>query len=568
MPKHHLFRHSLSLRTVNLFVLLALAGSAGAQTPPATASTSDTGPASSNVAASTALPSQLQDFGAYVDSARKTFDVPGIAVAIVKDGKVVMEQGFGLREIGKQDKVDAHTLFAIASNTKAFTAAALQQLAEAGKLKMDDRVIDHLPWFRMSDPYVTHEMRIRDLLAHRSGLSLGAGDLLYWPPTSYTTKEVVEHLRYVPIKNGFRSGYAYDNILFSVATLVIEQASGQSYADYVRTHLFQPVGMDESLIDKTYLKPGMDVAMGHARANFKDLEPVPPMAWLNDPGAGGIYASVHDLAKWMNVQLAGGVLPGPGKDGKPARLFSEDSQQQMWSMLTPITIKQPPIPELAPLTPHFYGYGESWFLSDYRNQRLVWHTGGWPGMVSRITLVPELHLGVVVLTNQESGAAFNAVTYRVLDAYLNPTQKTNWVAVYDKAVKQAESKADGSFATHEKARDKNGKPSLPLAQYAGTYRDPWYGDVIISNEGGKLRLRFSKTAQLIGTLSPWQHDTFTVRWDDRALNADAFISFSLDMDGHIREARMEPISPLTDFSFDFQDLRLAPVKAESPETAE
>ena len=268
------------------------------------------------------LPAQLQDFGAYVDSARKTFDVPGIAVAIVKDGKVVMEQGFGLREIGKPDKVDAHTLFAIASNTKAFTAASLQQLAEAGKLKMDDRVIDHLPWFRMSDPYVTHEMRIRDLLAHRSGLSLGAGDLLYWPPTSYTTKEVVERLRHVPIKNGFRSGYAYDNILFAVATLVIEQASGQSYADYVRDHLFEPVGMDESLIDKTYLKPGMDYAMGHAKFDFKDLKTVPPMAWLNDPGAGGIYASVHDLAKWMNVQLAGGVLPTTDKDGKPQRFFS------------------------------------------------------------------------------------------------------------------------------------------------------------------------------------------------------------------------------------------------------
>ena len=564
MPKTF-SRPTLSLGTVSLFVLLALAGSASAQTPPAPVA-SDAGAASTTINSSAALPSQLQDFGAYVDSARKTFDVPGIAVAIVKDGKVVMEQGFGLREIGKPDKVDAHTLFAIASNTKAFTAAALQQLAEQGKLKMDDRVIDHLPWFRMSDPYVTHEMRIRDLLAHRSGLSLGAGDLLYWPPTSYTTKEVVERLRDVPIKNGFRSGYAYDNILFAVATLVIEQTSGQSYADYVRTHLFQPVGMDESLIDKTYLKPGMDVATGHARANFENLEPVPPMAWLNDPGAGGIYASVHDLAKWMNVQLAGGVLPGPEKDGKPARLFSEDSQQQMWSMLTPITINKPPIPELAPLTPHFYGYGESWFLSDYRNQRLVWHTGGWPGMVSRITLVPELHLGVVVLTNQESGAAFNAVTYRVLDAYLKSSQPagaalTDWVAVYDKAVKQAESKSDTSFATHEKDRDKNSKPSLALAKYAGTYRDPWYGDVIISNEGGKLRLRFSKTAQLIGTLSPWQHDTFTVRWDDRDLNADAFISFSLDMDGHIREVRMEPISPLTDFSFDFQDLRLTPINA-------
>jgi CubicO group peptidase (beta-lactamase class C family) len=552
----------LSLCLAVCCALFVFAGSVGAQAPAAVPASL---PISTHDIVQPMLPAQLQDFGAYVDSARKTFDVPGIAVAIVKDGKVVMEQGFGLREIGKPDPVDAHTLFAIASNTKAFTAASLQQLAEQGKLKMDDRVIDHLPWFRMSDPYVTHEMRIRDLLAHRSGLSLGAGDLLYWPPTSYTTKEVVERLRNVPIKNSFRSNYAYDNILFAVATLVIEQVSGQSYADYVREHIFQPVGMDESLIDKTYLKPGMNVAIGHAKANFKDLEPVPPMAWLNDPGAGGIYASAHDLAKWMNVQLAGGVLLTKDADGKPARLFSEDSQQQMWSMLTPITIGKPPIPELAPLTPHFYGYGESWFLSDYHGQRLVWHTGGWPGMVSRVTLVPELHLGVVVLTNQESGAAFNAVTYRVLDAYLNPDKKTDWVAVYDKAVKLGEAKADDSLAKHEAARDKNSKPSLPLAQYAGTYRDPWYGDVIISHENGKLRLRFSKTAQLVGTMTPWQHDTFTVRWDDRALNADAFVNFSMDMDGHIREVRMQPMSPLTDFSFDFQDLRLAPLKPAAEE---
>ncbi|HVC16514.1 MAG TPA: serine hydrolase domain-containing protein, partial [Rhodanobacter sp.] len=406
------------------------------------------------------LPTQLQDFSSYVDSARKTFDVPGIAVAIVKDGKVVMAQGFGVREIGKPGRVDEHTLFAIASNTKAFTAASLQMLAEQGKLKMDDRVIDHLPWFRMSDPYVTHEMRIRDLLAHHSGLGLGAGDLLYWPPTSYTTRDVVERLRFVPLKNGFRSGYAYDNILFAVATLVIEKASGQTYADFVREHIFQPVGMNESVIDKTYLKPGMDVAMGHARLDFKNLRPVPPMAWLNDPGAGGIYASVHDLAKWMNVQLAGGALPA-GADGKPRRLFSEDSRRQMWTMLTPIAIHPMPLPALASLAPHFYGYGEGWFLSDYRGQRLVWHTGGWPGMVSRLTLVPGLHLGVVVLTNQESSAAFNAITWRVLDAYLNPAHKTDWVAVYDKAVKLSEATADISWAKHVAARARHRKPSLP-----------------------------------------------------------------------------------------------------------
>jgi CubicO group peptidase (beta-lactamase class C family) len=408
-------------------------------------------------------------------------------------------------------------------------------------------------------------MRIRDLLAHRSGLSLGAGDLLYWPPTSYSTKEVVQRLANVPIKNGFRSGYAYDNILFAVATLVIEEASGQSYADYLREHLFKPVGMDESLVDMTGLKPGMDVATGHAKFDFKDLKPVPPMAWLNDPGAGGIYSSVHDMAKWMNVQLAGGVLPTMGTDGKPVRLFSEKSHQEMWSMLTPIRIGKPSTPELASLVPNFSGYGESWFLSDYRGKKLVWHTGGWPGMVSRVTLVPELKLGVVVLTNAESGAAFNAVTYRVLDAWLNPAQKTDWVAAYDKAVKKAEAKADESFAKHEAARDKHSKPSLALAKYAGTYRDPWYGDVIVSQENGKLRLRFSKTAQLVGTMTPWQHDTFVVRWDDRGLNADAFVNFSLDVDGRITEARMQPISPLTDFSFDFQDLRLAPV-ADKPDT--
>lgn len=545
----------LSLRLALCCALLVSATAATAQSTDAKSPP----PVSTGDLARPMLPEQLQDFGAYVDSARKTFDVPGIAVAIVKDGHVVMEQGFGLREIGKPEKVDANTLFAIASNTKAFTAAALQQLAGEGKLKMDDRVIDHLPWFRMSDAYVTNEMRIRDLLAHRSGLSLGAGDLLYWPPTSYSTKQVVQRLANVPIKNGFRSGYAYDNILFAVATLVIEEASGQSYADYVREHLFKPVGMDQSLIDMTGLKPGMDVAMGHAKLDFKDLKPVPPMAWLNDPGAGGIYSSVHDMAKWMNVQLAGGVLPTTGSDGKPQRLFSEKGHQEMWSMLTPIKIGKPSIPELAPLVPNFSGYGESWFLSDYRGQKLVWHTGGWPGMVSRVTMVPGLNLGVVVLTNAESGAAFNAVTYRVLDAYLNPDQKTDWVAAYDKAVKNSEAKADESLAKHEAARNKASKPSLALAKYAGTYRDPWYGDVIISNQNGKLRLRFSKTAQLVGTMTPWQHDTFVVRWDDRALNADAFVNFNLDVDGHITEMRMQPMSPLTDFSFDFQDLRLVPV---------
>jgi CubicO group peptidase (beta-lactamase class C family) len=537
-------RHLLAFGVTSFVVALA-------------AQAQDAAPAPS-AASTEARPPALADFDAYVDATRKQFDVPGIAVAIVKDGKIVLEMGSGVRKLGDPAKVDAHTRFAIASNTKAFTAASLAILADEKKLDMNDRVVDRLPWFQMSDPYVTREMRVRDLLAHRSGLSLGAGDLLYWPATTYTTKEVVERLRYVPITNSFRAEYAYDNILFAVAGLVIEQVSGKPWADFVRDRIFQPLGMSESITSAPdHINPGDDTAIGHAKFDFKDLKPVEPMSWNNNPSAGGIYSSVHDLSKWMTMQLAGGVYTDA--NGREQRLFSAARQKEMWSLLTPIRISEPSVPELKAAVPNFSGYGEGWFVSDYRGHKLVWHTGGWPGMVSRLTLVPDLNLGVVVLTNQESGAAFQAVTMRALDAYMD-APKTDWIAAYAASVKKAEGNADDSMKKHEADRAKGAKPSLPLDGYVGTYRDPWYGDVKVAKAGGKLVMSFTKTAQLTGTLEPWQHDTFIAHWNDRSLNGDAFVNFALDPDGKVREVRMEPVSPLTDFSFDFQDLRLAPVK--------
>lgn len=515
-------------------------------------------PASAQSAAPVETPVQLADFDAYVEGVRKQFDVPGIAVAIVKDGQVVLERGYGVREAGKATPVDAHTLFAIASNTKAFTSASLSMLADEGKLSLDDRVIDHLPWFRMVDPYITNEMRIRDLLVHRSGLGLGAGDLLFWPGTDYSTEEVARRLRDVPLTGNFRGQYAYDNILYGVAQLVIEKASGQSYEQFLRTRIFSPLGMDGTRFNSDALKPGDNVATGHAKADFKDLQPAPRLSWNNVSGAGGIYSSAHDMTQWMRMQLAGGTYTD--RHGKEQRLFSAKRQQAMWSVVTPMTISEPSVPELLPVKPNFLGYGEGWQLSDYRGRKLVWHTGGWPGMVSRLTLVPEHKLGVIVLTSQEVGAAFNAVTMRALDAFLD-APKTDWTAAYAAAVAKAQSKADDSWQKHVKARAANSQPSLPLARYADTYRDPWYGDITIKQEGGKLVMRFSHTAELVGELEHWQHDVFIVRWRERWLNADAFVSFALTPDGAIREARMEAISPLTDFSFDFHDLRLVPVKA-------
>jgi len=497
-------------------------------------------------------PAQLQQLDATVERVREQFDVPGVAVAVVKDGKVILERGWGVRELGKPEPVRADTLFAIASNTKAFTATALNLLAEEGKLEMDDKVIEHLPSFRMSDPYVTGEMRIRDLLSHRSGLSLGAGDLLFWPTTTYSNAEVVARLAKVPLKGGFRDRYAYDNILYAVAQQVIETVSGQSFDAFLQQRIFDKVGMAGTRYNADHLRPGDKAAVGHAKFDFTDLRPVPPLTWSNAAGAGGLYSSVHDMAKWMNVQLAEGRLA----DGTP--LFSEKTQQQMWQMHIPQVVPKPSVPELEAAKPNFAGYAEGWSLSDYRGQKLVWHTGGWPGQVSRLTLVPGQELGVVVLTNAESGAAFNAITMSVLDAMLDAPAH-DWVAAYAAAVAKSQDKADEGWAKHQAARDARSKPSLPLAGYAGTYSDAWYGDVFVEQKAGKLRLRFGATADLVGTMEHWKHDTFIVRWDNRSLNADAFVNFSLDPDGKVREVRMQAVSSLTDFSFDFQDLLLVPV---------
>jgi CubicO group peptidase (beta-lactamase class C family) len=369
---------------------------------------------------------------------------------------------------------------------------------------------------------------------------------------------VVERLAHVPLTNSFRAEYAYDNILFAVAGLVVEQVSGKPWADFVRDRIFVPLGMTESQTHAPdSIGPDDDIATGHAKFDFKDLKPVGPMSWNNNPSAGGIYSSVHDLSKWLTMQLDGGTYKDAS--GKEQRLFSEKRQAEMWSLITPIRIPEPSVPELKAARPNFSGYGEGWFVSDYRGHKLVWHTGGWPGMVSRVTMVPDLKLGIVVLTNQESGAAFQAVTMRALDAFTD-APKTDWIAAYAAGVKKSEGNADDSMKKHEAARMKGSKPSLPLDGYVGTYRDPWYGDVKVAKQGGKLVMSFSKTAQLTGTLEPWQHDTFVAHWNDRSLNGDAFVNFSLDPDGKIREVRMEPVSPLTDFSFDFQDLRLAPVE--------
>ena len=490
-----------------------------------------------------------------VERTRKVFEVPGIAVAVVKDGKVVLAKGYGVRQLGRPEPVTSRTLFGIASNTKIFTAAALAMLVDEGKLAWEDRVVDRLPGFQMSDPYVTREMRVRDLLCHRSGLGLGAGDLMFFPATNLTPADLLYRLRFVPLATSFRSAYAYDNVLYGVAGALLQQVSGQAWAPFIRERFFGPLGMTASRTSIRDVGPGDDVVAPHARSG-EQLVAVPHQLLDNLAPAGSIVSSVDDLAKWVQALLDQGDL-GHGK-----RLFSVEQARTLWTPLTLMPAPEPP-PALAAARAHFVTYAMGEQVQEYRGQRMVWHTGGLQGMVSRITLLPEQHLGVIVLTNQEAGAAFQAITNTVLDHYLG-APGVDWVAAYDTVAKARAAKAHDQVAQAATARDAAARPSRPLAAYAGRYRDPWYGDVLIEAKDGQLGIRFSHTPSLSGKLEPWQYDTFVARWNDRTLDADAYVTFALKPDGSVAQVKLEPVSPSTDFSYDFQDLVLTPVGSGVP----
>lgn len=496
------------------------------------------------------LPGTLANLDSYISQVMQTFRVPGIGLAIVKDGKVVVAKGYGVREIGATTPVDRQTLFGIASNTKAFTATALALLVEEGKIRWDAQVHEYLPGFLLSDPYVTRELTIRDLLVHRSGLGLGAGDLLWWPASTYDRKEIVRRLQFIPLAKSFRSAYAYDNVLYLVAGEVIEAVSGQSWEDFVRDRILVPVGMDNSVVNCSAFNNVVNIATPHAEVEGQ-VRPVLPLTSDNTNPAGGIHASAEDMAHWMIVQLDSGRL------ANGVRLFQPATTRELWGLVTPIPIRKVPA-ELAPLQSNFYGYALGFGVRDFRRYKLVTHTGGLPGYVSKVALLPEIKLGVTVLTNQESSHAFDAITYHILDKFLQ-APPFDWLAAY----KKVKAKEDSSTTIKEKstraARDSSSRPSLPLARYAGTYEDAWYGNVAISMESDKLVLRFCHTPGMVGDLEHWHYDTFFVRWRDRELRADAFVTFALTPAGTIDHAKMQAVSPATDFSFDFQDLLLKPI---------
>jgi CubicO group peptidase (beta-lactamase class C family) len=504
-----------------------------------------------------------QGFDARVEEIRAAVGVPGMAVTIVEQGRVALARGYGVRRLGDSAPVDADTIFQLGSVGKAFTTAALAVLVDRGKIAWDDPVTRHIPWFQMHDPWVTREMTVVDLLVHRSGLGLGAGDLMFVPRSTLSRAETVRRLRYIRPARSFRSGYAYDNVLYVVAGQLIEEVSGKSWERFMREDVLVPAGMRTATSDRVERRRTANRAWPHARRDGpmhgmgtqKPLDDsgqaeFDPELGQNAAPAGGVAASANDMARWIAIQLARGALPeGSG------RLFSEAASRQMWTPRVHVPISPSPGPAAA-ATPQFNGYALGWTERDYRGRRLVMHTGAVFGAQAIIVLIPERNVGFSVAINCEDGEAALGVAYELLDHYLEQP-RYDWAAAWQEVVRQRDEKAVAALKQQTATPARVG-PSLPLPRYAGEFADAWYGEVAIAHQDGRLTMDFKQTPGMSGQLTHWQYDTFRVDWRDPLIEP-AYVTFALDADGGIDRIGMRAVSPLADFSFDYQDLDFRPV---------
>ncbi len=478
-----------------------------------------------------------------------TFDVPGMSVGIIKDGQMVYSKGFGIRSTNTQQPMDDKTLVGIASNSKGFTATALAILADEGKLNWDDKVTRFIPEFQMYDPYASKEVTVKDLVTHRAGLGLGQGDLMFFPEGGpLTVNDVVHNVRYLKPKNSFRNNLDYNNVMFIVAGEIIHRISGLSWAEFIEQRIMKPVGMNSSFGSYSRAKAAgvTNIIDAHAPVNGKAV--AVPHDW-NETGnaAGGILSNITDMTTWANFLMNGFTT----KDGK--KLVSDKQIQQLWNVQisTPVALKNA-------YDSKFGGYGLGWFLTDVKGHQQVYHTGGLIGTVTQFILIPDMKLGIVVLTNQQSGVAFNTISNTVKDSYLGIADR-NWLDTFktrtDQQNQKYEKEKADAFARSESFRKEKNNQIQP-SQIVGTYADDWFGEVTVSGDGKSYRLTCKNSPRLKGDLLPYSPNVMLIKWDDRSYDADAFVNFNFDENGKAQTVTIKPISGVTDFSFDFEDLNL------------
>ncbi|MCC6930274.1 MAG: serine hydrolase [Gemmatimonadaceae bacterium] len=464
----------------------------------------------------------LAAFDAYVAQAVKAWNLPGLAIAVVANDSMVFAKGYGVRTLGRPEPVDAHTRFAIGSTTKAMTSLALLQASDEGAVSLDQPVLRYLPTLQLYDPVMTREITVRDLLTHHTGLP-GSDQL--WTGGDYGIDEIIRRMRFLRPVASFRNHYAYQNVQYAMAGEVLRAGTGKAWADWLKTRIWEPLGMRETLPTVAATEGEPNVASPHeviddtmrVIAN-RAVDPVAP--------AGSVWSSVSDMAKWMRFVLDSGRVGG-------RRLVSERAFNDWLSPQVVVPVSDfYPTSSLASVRRVNYGLG--WFLHNYGGDEVAMHTGSIDGMSAIIGLIPERRVGVYILANSDHAELRHALMFRAFDLF-NGRRQRDWSGEVKTLFDGLDAAARAQRTAFEKSRVAGTRPSLALEGYAGTYADSLNGTVVVSVRDGALRVVRGKG--FAGRLEHWHYDTFVARWDDRRSSL-APVTFSLDARGRVTSLRI------------------------------
>lgn len=471
----------------------------------------------------------------YYEKMVKDWDIPSATIGIVKDGKLIFTGNYGTMEVGTNQKPNEHTLYAIASNSKAFTSAIIGMLVQEGKLNWNDKVKKHLPYFEVYDTWVSNNVTIRDLLSHRVGLGTFSGDNI-WYKSDLPAEDIIKRIKHVPQAYDFRAGYGYSNLMFITAGEIIEKVTGKSWADNVQERILNPLGMDRTISTVYDLEKKGNYATPHARKDEKNY-PIPWAKWDNVAATGGLISSVSDISKWMIFNLNHGIHEND-------TLLSKTTRNLVW---TPHNNHYVDHTTKNDFNRHFNSYGLGWGLSDYNGRMRVGHTGGYDGMITAVTLIPDENLGVVVLTNGPKSPIM-AATYYALDKFLGVENNKDWSTDYlnntNKNVKN-----DTRISDRIKARVLNTKPITQPKDFVGDYNSDMYGKISIVEKDSALKLQFSHSPLLSATLTHWNHDVWKINWD----HPHAWFSFGtikINTDNNLKVTGFDFDVPNDDFFFE------------------
>lgn len=471
---------------------------------------------------------ELDSLDAYYQRTFEAFNLPGMSVAIVKDGKIIFSKGYGYRDVANQQPVTGNTLFNIASCTKAFGAASIGLLAQEGKLSWDDKIIDHIPEFRLEDPWITANLTLRDMLSHRTSLGTFYGDLL-WYGTERTEDDIVARMRELPITREFRSQFGYQNNMYMLAGMVTERTSGMPWSDFVQQRFLKPLQMNETRTGTAGVAANQELALPYIHGEAY------PGTFMKPNPAASFFSSTNDLAHWMIALMDSGRYEGN-------TILQQPSIDNVWAQHTVLPVS----PFAKQLGIHFKGYGLGWFLWDYHGRKVVDHGGGMPGYISKVAMVPEEDLGVVILTNDMSSVP-TCLMYYTLDMFLAGKPQINWQEQFHTWKVQGEMAEKKAESDHAEARVAKTKPSVKLDAFTGTYRDQMYGDASIALEGKSLVLKLLPAeAKFTAEMEHWHYDTFRIQLADSFITP-GYVNFEFDSDHNVTGFTID--LPHPDFHF-------------------